>query len=115
MTSDAKKIFLETEGDAWFKRCGSRPYEEYQSRGAKFLDAFLSKLGPHRWRILEIGCSSGYNLAYLCQKYGFEGFGIEPSARAVQAGSEWVAAHPDVDLHLVQGTSDELPFEDANV
>lgn len=68
---------------------------------------------PPRWKILEIGCSSGYNLAYLCQKHNFKGFGIEPSAQAVQVGNEWAAAHPDVDLHLVRGTSDELPFEDA--
>ena len=65
-----------------------------------------------RWKILEIGCSSGYNLAYLCQKYGFKGFGVETSAQAVQVGSKWASAHPDMDLHFVQGTSDELPFED---
>lgn len=114
MASDAKEIFLKTEEDAWLQRCGDRSYKEYQSSGTKFLDAFLSKLThmSQRWKILEIGCSSGYNLAYLCQKYGFKGFGVEPSAQAVQVGSEWASAHPDMDLHFVQGTSDELPFED---
>lgn len=115
MEPDGKKIFLDTEGDAWFNRCGNRPYEEYQSQAAKFLDAFLSKveISKKQGVILEIGCTSGYNLAYLCQRHGLKGFGIEPSAQAVQVGNEWAAAHPDVSLHLVRGTSDELPFEDG--
>lgn len=116
MKTDGKNIFLETEGDAWFIRDGNRPYEEYQSKGTQFLDGFLSKTGlPKNGRgrvILEIGCSSGYNLAYLCQRHGLKGFGIEPSAQAVQVGNEWAAAHPDISVHLVRGTSDELPFED---
>lgn len=119
MVLDGKQIYLKSEGDAWFQRCGNRPYEGYQSAGTKYLDAYLSRtefpkngFSGGGGIILEIGCSSGYNLAYLCKKHGLKGLGVEPSAQAVQAGNEWAGAHPDVDLRLVQGTSDQLPFED---
>jgi len=62
--------------------------------------------------ILEIGCSSGYNLAYLCARHNLEGFGIEPSREAIREGTEWAAEHSEVKLHLSVGTSDDLPFED---
>ncbi len=57
--------------------------------------------------MLEIGCSDGRNLATLRSQVAIEGFGIDPSAKAVEAGK---ASHAD--LHLSVGTSDELPYQE---
>jgi len=114
--ADGKKIFLEGEADIYFARHADVPFDEHRSKGIQILDAFLSRTETSIKRgggaILEIGCSSGYNLAYLCEKYNMEGFGIEPAEEAVRTGNAWAAAHPEIKLHLQKGTSDELPFEE---
>lgn len=114
---DEKKIFLNGEGDAWFLRNKDRlSFEEHKSRGTQFLADFLGRgcfSNFSRRKVLEIGCSSGNNLAYICREYDLEGFGVEPSGQAVQVGNEWAKAHPKVRFHLVKGTGDELPFEDG--
>lgn len=62
-------------------------------------------------KILEIGCCCGYNLEYLCRKYGFEGYGIEPSSEAVSHGNDLVKDRSEK-IVLIKGTADELPFEE---
>jgi SAM-dependent methyltransferase len=57
--------------------------------------------------VLEIGSSEGYHLNYLHQKYGFDCYGIEPSALAVESGSIKYS-----ELRLQVGTADSLPFDD---
>lgn len=38
--------------------------------------------------MLEVGCSYGYNLAYLKDKYGFDCKGIDPSNKAILYGKK---------------------------
>lgn len=59
--------------------------------------------------ILEIGCSSGTNLARFAAKAEVTCAGIDPSSEAVRAGKE---QYPDFDLRV--GTADILPFDDAS-
>ena len=62
-------------------------------------------------KILEIGCCYGYNLSYLCKKYGLEGYGIEPSREAVDYGNHIIKQTKNSKIILKQGTADELAFQ----
>lgn len=113
---NAKKIFLESEGDAYYSRNKS-VLERTISKGTKILDSFIqdNNLLDSNKRILEIGCCSGYNLKYLCKKYypKLEGSGVEPSLMAVEDGNKKnCETVPLLNLKLIQGTSDKLDFDD---
>ncbi|HHT9112406.1 MAG: class I SAM-dependent methyltransferase [Planctomycetes bacterium] len=102
-----KNIFLESEGNAWFERnarlLGSRKLPEFDSLLMEILA--LSPLPAEGTKILEIGCGDGTRLNWLRENLGFDCYGLEPSAQAVEAAQgRGIAAH--------QGTADHLPFED---
>jgi ubiquinone/menaquinone biosynthesis C-methylase UbiE len=103
-----KDTFLQSEGDAWFARNASalEARELPQSDGVlmELLALPAADIQP-RTRILEIGCGDGRRLAWLRDNRGFECFGVEPSAHAVE-----VAKRRGVTAQ--QGTADRLPFED---
>lgn len=114
MYENAKEEMLKREGDAWFERNLTEDDMKI-SEGCLLFDEFLEKRekymggGKKKLKILEIGCCFGYNLMYLCDKYGFEGYGIEPSAQAVSYGNNLVK-NKDIRIVLERGTADELPF-----
>ena len=60
--------------------------------------------------VLEIGCSSGGNLAALGDIASVDCFGVDPSDDAVRAGNE---LYPNLDLRV--GSADRLPFDDASM
>lgn len=66
---------------------------------APILDKFTEK----PTRILEIGCSSGWRLKALKEKYGGEVWGIDPSQKAIDA------AKAD-GLNVIRASADSLPF-----
>lgn len=80
MRNEQKNIFLNGEGDAWFKR-NKKSLEDRMDFG--FLDHFLPYLKPGS-RVLEIGCANGANLKYIRNKTGCECFGIDPSEKAIR-------------------------------
>jgi ubiquinone/menaquinone biosynthesis C-methylase UbiE len=59
-------------------------------------------------KILEVGCSNGYRLNLLKEKYSIDGYGIDPSLEAIEKGK---ALYPDI--QLIQGTADNLLFKDT--
>lgn len=85
MNETAKDEVLKGEGDAYFKRNLHNGKMEI-AKGCVLFEEFLSKNVEtnETLRILEIGCCYGYNLIYLCNKYRFEGYGIETSEEAVR-------------------------------
>jgi ubiquinone/menaquinone biosynthesis C-methylase UbiE len=116
MHSNAKSIFLESEGDAYYFRNKSF-ISNYISQGTKILDNFLieNNIVNSNKKVLEVGCCTGYNLKYLCEKYinKIEGVGVEPSLKAVEAGNNEIReSKSHLNVNLVQGTSDRLDFED---
>ncbi len=62
--------------------------------------------------LLEVGCSYGYNLAYMNRAFGLRCIGVEPSKEAVQYG---MTLWDNKDITLLQGTSDELSMQDESV
>lgn len=97
-----KEIFLSSEGDAWYER-------NKQVINEKKIDPMvgcISELNLSPKKILEIGCSNGYRLNKLNEKYGAECFGIDPSQEAIDEGK--LAFDK---INLSQGTADSLNFE----
>lgn len=89
-------IFLQSEGDAWLERNRGKMGESDSVADA------IEQLGIKPTRVLEIGCSDGWRLAALRDKYGCEVFGVEPS---MQAGIEAAARR----VAVVQSSAAVLP------
>lgn len=101
-----KNIFLESEGNAWFERNAKlvslHKLPESDPLLAEILDLPALEKGT---KILEVGCGEGGRLSWLRENCGFDCYGVEPSAQAVEvAKKRGIAAH--------QGTADHLPFDD---
>lgn len=78
-------IFLQGEGDAWFRRnhCALDPA---QREATDYPLALLHAYHLRPQRVLEVGCSNGWRLHALQQRYGCACVGVEPSAEALAAG-----------------------------
>jgi SAM-dependent methyltransferase len=66
---------------------------------------------PDQPRVLDIGSAQG-NFLIACANLGCEGVGIEPWAEAREIAGE-VAKRAGVQLTIVDGTAESLPFESA--
>lgn len=100
--------FLKTEANAWFDRnAESMVANENKAKNDPVLKALENKaISPEN--ILEIGCSNGWRLELLRNKYNCNCSGIEPSQKAVDNGK---AAFPQINLSV--GTADKLPYSDG--
>lgn len=111
MYEESKEIWTESEGDAWFERNHIRKEIEIPLGCKLFEKAVEQRLknAEAGFKILEIGCSCGYNLMYLCKKYHVDGYGIDPSKEAVEYGNSKIQDGMKLDLRW--GTADALNFE----
>jgi ubiquinone/menaquinone biosynthesis C-methylase UbiE len=103
------KAFLESEGDAWLRRNARASASEGFPGSDPLLNEILALPPSDRsepMKILEIGCSAGARLDWLKDNCGFDCYGVEPSAAAVE-----VAKRSGLTVH--QGTAEQLPFGDA--
>lgn len=103
-----RDVFLQSEGDAWFRRNRSGDVAQGFPRSDPLLTELveLAPLLPPNARVLEIGCGDGARLAWLSGNCGCRCSGIDPSAEAVAA-----ARRNGVDAE--QGTADSLRFPDG--
>ena len=107
-----KSLFLAGEGDAWFAR-NKVVTAEQQCRWEE-QDALLQLLQQlplpkdETVKAVEVGCGQGLRMSALQRCYGWQVFGIDPSAQAVAS-----ARGMNVDAQV--GTADHLPFEDSSV
>jgi len=103
---DQGAIFLNGEGDRWFSRNAAFISSPEQIR--RDLPLRVLGLSPsyRPRRILEIGCSTGWRLAALRERYGCAVTGVEPSASAIEEGKRLYGA----DFDLRRGLSGELPI-----
>ncbi|HEX2825296.1 MAG TPA: class I SAM-dependent methyltransferase [Burkholderiales bacterium] len=93
---DQTDIFVGGEADAYYQRNGHRPpYGET-------LRYFVPHIRPGM-KVLEVGCNNGLNLRWLEEQIACEGYGAEPSVRAI-AGQK----------NLLRATADRLPYVDES-
>ncbi len=101
-----KKIFLQSEGDAWFARnhcdVASRKLPDDDPLLCEILDVYAN-VGAGL-RVLEVGCGEGHRLVWLRENLNADCYGIEPSAQAVAAACA-------KGINVQQGTADILPFD----
>ena len=94
--------FFNCEADAWFERNRCSMLVEDDDPITRMV---LSKSIAHQ-RILDVGCSAGHRLARLV-KEGAEGYGIDPSEKAISAGKKNYS-----NLNLQRGVAHILDFDE---
>ena len=108
------KIFLESEGNQWFKRNEkTNPADDYKiAIERKILAEWCSTRKDKISNILEIGAGKGLPLAYLSKELNADAIGIEPSIEAID---KWQNIRKNVDggerTSLKNGIASDLPFE----
>ena len=104
---EQKKIFQDFEGDQWYLR--NKEKLEKKSLQSDSIIPLVQQILPYvesNAKVLEIGCSSGYRLEWIKNKFGLDVYGIEPSRLAVEEGQK-------KGLKILQGTADTLPYENV--
>lgn len=98
-----KEEFMEGEGTAWL----TRNLKKIPIENDLVLSAFDGLVGglSKESSILEVGCSNGWRLELMREKYGCtELYGLDPSEEAIKEAS-------DKDINAVRGTAAFLPFK----
>jgi ubiquinone/menaquinone biosynthesis C-methylase UbiE len=104
-----KEIFLQSEGDEWFARnrksVAARKLPDDDALLREILELPPASDGP--LKVLEVGCGDGTRLAWLKANRNADCYGIEPSRQAVDAACA-------KGVNAMQGSADELPFENQS-
>ncbi|MDI9309693.1 MAG: class I SAM-dependent methyltransferase [Limnohabitans sp.] len=105
-----KNSFLGYEADSWFER-NKEVILNYRGDLDKVIQ-LIEEYSIDVHGILEIGCSAGYRLNALKQKFPkSEVFGIEPSKRAIEYGK-----NNFLGVNFINGTADDLSmFENQSL
>jgi len=85
-----RDVFLQSEGDPWLERNTPRGATRTLPESDEVLLAILQVPIPHTAapnKLLEIGCASGWRLAWVRENRGFDCYGLDPSAQAVDAAA----------------------------
>lgn len=102
-----KNIFLELEGDAWFRRnAGALATRKLPESDPVLTEILNLPSNGRETRVLEIGCGDGTRLNWLRENRGFVCSGVDPSAQAV-------AVAQGRGIEACQGTADRLEFADG--
>ncbi len=99
-----KDAFIGGEGDAWYRR----NEQHLREPGPDIVLSTLEEMRVAPKSVLEIGCSNGYRVAKICERWGAAGFGVDPSGTAVADGR---SRFPSLSLEV--GTADALPCADG--
>ena len=107
-----KEIFLESEGDNWYKR-NEGSIDPYSPEILKILQ-YLKPISNQIGSILEIGCSDGSKTLILGKELDSKINGIDPSNFSITKAN---AKIQDLGLsgNFIQGTADALPFTDNSI
>lgn len=110
---DIRKLFLESEGDAYYLR-NKKSLNEDIGFDVIFYTEFLknSKFLKDNMKIVEIGASNGRNLNYFKNNLNCEVSGIEPSSKAIADGNNKFF---NGENFLLKGSSDSLPYNDESI
>jgi ubiquinone/menaquinone biosynthesis C-methylase UbiE len=107
-----KEIFLESEGDGWYKR-NSKAIDS-QSPEIEKLVQYLRPFKSEITSILEIGCADGSKSLYIAQQLDSEVYGIDPSTEAIIIANEKLH-NTEKTGRFLKATADKIPFEDNSI
>jgi ubiquinone/menaquinone biosynthesis C-methylase UbiE len=103
-----KDVFLNSEGDAWFKR----NHKNSLNRDFDKVDSVVSAVKniidsasfkENRLNILEIGCGGGKRLEWMKSNLNVDVYGIDPSLDAINQAVRY-------GINAKKGTADSIPF-----
>lgn len=106
MKQSQEQVVFEHEGDSWFERNKTVLNRDHLRHDQPLLLLDLYKLQPQK--VLEVGCSNGYRLAEIAERYPCRVVGVEPSAAAIADGRE---RFPNVEF--VQGVANAIPLHET--
>ena len=107
-------VFLDEEGDNWFKRNYSCLRERNFFYETEVIKRVLSEYITNIDRVLEIGCSSGFKLLDLCSFFNAKGCGIDPSIMAINHGNDYIEQFSNIDIKLEVGTALNLTYKNSS-
>jgi len=105
MSETQKEIFLQSEADQFYAR-NRAVYGTDIIKDEPVVD-LLRQLHLCPKKLMEIGCSKGTRLNTICEAFGSQGWGLDPSQEAIADGKK---DYPQLSLSV--GVADTLPFED---
>ncbi len=91
-------IFLKSEGEAWY----NRNHAKIDMENDPILGA-IEEAGIKPRSVFEVGCSRGYRLAILRDKYECHAIGTDPGS------------HMWPDFYVDQGTADRIDVDDGTI
>ena len=106
-SASQSKVFLEGEGDGWFERNKGTVDVKSIFLGIDTIKRALQFRKHELKKILEVGCGNGAKLFDLCSYFNAKGFGIDPSAAAIENGKERYEG-----LQLSVSIASNLPYDD---
>jgi ubiquinone/menaquinone biosynthesis C-methylase UbiE len=98
-----KDIFLKSEGNKWFERNKESIISAEDDFPIKIMEMY--NIQPKK--ILEIGCSNGFRLNRLKERFNCECCGVEPSKKAIEDGKTRYQK-----IKLVQGICSDIPLDE---
>lgn len=104
MKKKQKKIFLESEGDNWFKRNINNQIPSIEDPIIKAILRCLEKKFNKKEKILEIGCGDAKRLSWISKNLKLQCYGVEPSKKAAKVAKKQ-------GIRVILGTADKLKFE----
>lgn len=107
-TIDASTKIWTKEGGKWWARNTNFGHQESLS-SPELIEKYLREAGIKFKSVLEVGCSSGYNLEHLRRKFRVKVTGIEPGMAAVKHAHK---VRPEI--LIKRGFAHSLPFADSS-
>lgn len=110
MKKKQKDVFLDSEANAWFERNHAAIQERNFEKGDPIISALYTCLDSDYQgaggggKLLEVGCGEGKRLHWITENLGLQCYGVEPSEKAVALAST-------KSVQVIQGTADQLDFE----
>lgn len=104
-----KDAFIEFEANLWFRR-NLELINSYDFK-QDVTCSVIKDYGLNPSNILELGCSAGYRLAALKERYPDASvYGVEPSLEAINHGKKLFK-----EVNFLHTTADEIPLQDDSM
>lgn len=112
MKKKQKDVFLDSEANAWFERNHAVIQKKNFGKDDPIVQAIYSCMDADSQevgggKLLEVGCGEGKRLHWITENLNLQCYGVDPSKKAVSVARKKT-------VHVIQGTADQLDFEDQS-